>query len=254
MSLYICAFSPTGTTRRTAAAVASGMEEPAEAWDFTFDRKQKIPVFSPDDLVIVGLPVYAGRIPAVMETAIRSLHGGGAACLPLVVYGNRAFEDALLELSDLLEAAAFQPLAAAAFIGEHSYDRNLAAGRPNQADESLAADFGRRAYQKWRSGGWERPAIPGSRPYKPRAAASAVWSPESAGGCTACGVCAAVCPVGIIAPEGFGVTDPAACLHCCACVKSCPEGARVIRSDAFEKTRNWLLENFAEPKQPEFYL
>ena len=254
MALHLLYFSPTGTTRRTVQAIAAGLEDPSpKVWDYTLDRGVPPPVCAEEDLAIVGLPVYAGRIPLQMEEPLRALGGNGAACIIAAVYGNRAYEDALLEMADLLAGAGFRILAAGAFIGEHSYDRRLAENRPDSDDLTAAASFGRQAGEKRRTGCWDPPVLPGSRPYRERKP-GAVWSPEPRENCAGCGRCAAVCPMGIVSPADFTVGEPAACIHCCACVKSCPAGARAIRSAAFEQTRTWLLENFSEPRRPEWFL
>ena len=51
---------------------------------------------------------------------ISFLKGNGARAVLLVVYGNREYEDTLLELSDVMEAAGFSPVAAVAAVAEHS--------------------------------------------------------------------------------------------------------------------------------------
>lgn len=254
MALYQLYFSPTGTTRRVVEAIAAGLGgEMTRIYDYTMNRSLPPLRCDGEDLVVVGLPVYGGRIPALMEEPLRALRGHGAACVVAAVYGNRDYEDALLEMSDLLGAAGFHVLAAGAFIGEHSYDSRLAGNRPDRDDLAEAEAFGRRAGDKWRAGRRDRPALPGNRPYKERKA-GAVWAPEPGEDCVGCGRCARACPMGILSAEDFRVWDAQACIHCCACVKACPSAARVIRSDAFERTRTWLLENFAQPRRPEWFL
>ena len=66
---------------------------------------------------------------------IRMFKGNATPVIPVVVYGNRDYEDALKELSDALSAQGFVPVSAGAFIGEHSYSRKdmpIAAGRPDK--------------------------------------------------------------------------------------------------------------------------
>ena len=254
MALHLLYFSPTGTTRRVVEAIAAGLGGPSpDVRDYTLDRCAPPPVCAKEDLTIIGLPVYAGRIPIQMEEPLRALRGGGAACIIAAVYGNRAYEDALLEMSDLLEGGGFRILAAGAFIGEHSYDRRLAGNRPHADDLAAAASFGRQAGEKWRTGRWDPPDLPGSRPYRQRKP-GAIWAPERGENCVGCGKCAAVCPMRIVSAADFTVGEPAACIHCCACVKSCPAAARMIHSAAYEQTRSWLLESFSVPRQPECFL
>ena len=97
--------------------------------------------FLKGNIVIFGVPVYAGSVPEVLLEYIKAVHGNGALAVAVVVYGNRDYDDALIELTDLLESQGFIVVAAAAFIGEHSYSKVLAQGRPDDGDMALATEF-----------------------------------------------------------------------------------------------------------------
>lgn len=57
-------FSPTGTTRSVIGAIGRGIGRPAEnRLDITRSVPSGLPAFSQEDLVIVGIPVYGGRLP-----------------------------------------------------------------------------------------------------------------------------------------------------------------------------------------------
>lgn len=272
-------FSPTGTTRKIAEAAASAFIENETAEretaspdscgvsadsirtiDITMDRDQPLPAFETDELLILGLPVYGGRIPELVDSTLRKLKGSSTPCLPLVVYGNRAYEDALLELTELLSEQGFAAAGAGAFIGEHSYGSDIAGGRPDQSDLEKAAAFGAKVREKLqtadRADAMPAVTIPGNHPYKERSASDVVWAPETLDSCTACGLCAKRCPVGIIDAENpAAVTNPVACLHCCACVKACPIGAKVINAAPYAMFRAFLTANCtAVQKQPETFL
>lgn len=140
-------FSATGTTEKVVTAIADCV---ARAWsganalrfDFTLpSARRAVKAFGDGDLVIFGVPVYAGRVPNVLLHYLRTVEGGGALAVPVVCYGNRSFDDSLIELRDLLEADGFRTVAAGAFIGEHSFSTTLAAGRPDQADLETAVRF-----------------------------------------------------------------------------------------------------------------
>ena len=139
-----CYFSPTDTTKKTVEAIARGIRPVINILDLTLPSAREAQHhFGPEDLLVIGAPVYGGRIPLVEEEALRHIHG---SCTPVVlaaVYGNRAYEDALLEQRDLLSCQGFIPAAAGAFIGEHSFGNVIAAGRPDAQDLAKCADFGR---------------------------------------------------------------------------------------------------------------
>ena len=113
-------FSATDTTRavvnRIAARLARQTGAPLETYDFTLPQARKAPrTFGPGDLVVLGTPVYAGRVPNLLIPFVSSLRGNGALAVPVVCYGNRAYDDALMELKLTLAAGGFTPIAGGAF-------------------------------------------------------------------------------------------------------------------------------------------
>ena len=80
------------------------------------------------------MPSYAGRVTAIAAERLRAIHGGGAKCILVCVYGNRAYEDTLVEMEDIARECGFEIVAAVAAIAEHSIMHQYAAGRPDAAD------------------------------------------------------------------------------------------------------------------------
>ena len=267
-------FSPTHTTRRVLEGIARGIQAPrADHLDLTppASRTQAWPDIH-GELAIVGAPVYGGRIPLDAVHRLRRLKAKDTPAAIVVVYGNRAYEDALLELRDLVLEAGFTPIAAGAFVGEHSFSTDampIAHGRPDAQDLAEAAAFGRRIRDKLTGlhALDELPSlhVPGSVPCRDRGAPARI-SPDTQGTlCTLCGTCATVCPTAAIAVgtqwrsrgargEDAVVTDPEACILCCACVKNCPTGARVMADPRIAKTTRWLSTDYRERKEPETYV
>lgn len=190
---------------------------------------------------------------------MENFFGCGAMCVPVVVYGNRAFEDALKELYDCLKDRGFKAVAAAAFVGEHSYGREIATGRPDEADLMTARQFGsaigEKIFKIQDDRTMEGVKVPGNYPYKERRASDA-WCPQTTDACVKCGRCTQVCPVGIIPKDHPEIiTKPEECQHCCACVKSCPTKAKIMTSDFYKNIRQRLIENCTvKQNQPELFL
>ena len=158
-------FSPTGGTRTYVRAVAAAMPHMGGEVDMTRpEERRKVHMFGADDVVVLGVPVYYGRVPEV-PGLLDGLQGEETPAVLLAVYGNRLIDDALAELSDLCAARGFRPLAAGAFVAPHTFSAKVAMGRPNAGDLAAAAELGRRAAEKL-SGPWCAPELPGNRPYR----------------------------------------------------------------------------------------
>lgn len=239
-------FSGTGTTEKIVKNIAEEMVKnmpesafaKAEDIDFTpLEARKKVYSFDSDDIVVFGTPVIAGRVPNVLLKFLNTLEGGGAMAVPVVLYGNRNYDDALIELRNILEERGFHTVAAGAFIGEHSFSKILAAGRPDEEDMAVAADFAKAAAEKIIMLGENIPApvqVTGETPirdyYKPRDRHGEhinilkVKPKLDEGKCKGCGICVSVCPMGSIKESAPGVVD-GICIKCCGCEKKCPEGA-----------------------------
>ena len=132
-------FSSTKTTKKNLLAMAEGMGCPFETVDFTLPASRERDVcFGEDDFVIFGSPVYGGVMPLlVREYLEKHISGNNTPCAIVAVYGNRHFDDCLVEMEDLLTEKGFLVTAAAACLGEHSYTTQIATGRPDEADLAM---------------------------------------------------------------------------------------------------------------------
>lgn len=261
--LKVAYFSPTGTTRSIARAVARGLApDVAEEIDITRPAARSRPLTTAgDDTLLVAVPVYLGRVPALLMEWLGAIRADGTPTVCVVVYGNRAYEDALLELKDAVTARGCVPVACAAYIGEHSFsspETPVAPGRPDEADLAHAEAFGRRVRQKMQA----IPAasrvpdldVPGTRPYR---GDTTLWSVDFiavSDGCDRCGTCAEVCPVGAVDARDGALIDRDECITCCACLKSCPRGARSMKPGQVLDVARKLSELHGEPRRPECFL
>ena len=264
-------FSPTGTTEKIVKAIAQGIDgDTVEMIDCTKRSWRNSANLSfKDELVIVGVPVYYGRVPEEVIPFLKALSAEKTPAVPVVVYGNREYEDALRELYDLMVEDGFTPMAGGAFIGEHSYssaDLPLAEGRPDSGDLEKARAFGADIRKKLER--MDRPellgteVIPGNVPYLEPANLNMMkklrqnipFTPETdLDKCTKCHQCVEACPNQAISRDDVTAIDRWACMICFACVKSCPEEAKAMPRDfyvAIERLRGLCQER----KEPDVFL
>ena len=261
--LKLIYFSPTGTTQKVLESVAEGIAvEDVEYINLTLpEGVQPISLPLSDELVIIGAPVYGGRLPVDAINRLKQLKADKTFAVLIVVYGNREFEDALLELKNLAINLGFNPIAGGAFIGEHSFaskDVPVAIGRPDSLDVLKAIDFGVKVKNKVTAlqslDAQIDLEIPGKFPYEAPGALAMVVSPVTREDiCTVCGTCASVCPTAAISINERVETNIALCIRCCACIKGCPEEARVIEDEMWKKIANWLNENCRARKEPQIF-
>ena len=256
-------FSPTNTTKKILEGISQGIQaESVEHFDLTLPEAEKRAAASfGSELTIFGIPVYGGRVPLTALNRLQRFKGQDTPAVLVAVYGNREFEDALLELKDVAVAAGFKPLAGGAFIGEHSFSKEnlpIAEGRPDKEDADVTAAFGKQIADKM-NGISDGSAIsiievPGNSPYKERGPSGPISPRTQDDVCTQCGTCAEVCPTGAITVADTVVTDADKCILCCACVKSCPSEARVMDNPNIEKVAKWLNSNFSQRKEPDIFI
>lgn len=255
-------FSATGTTRTIVRRVGAQLAEllcvPLMEDDFTLPAAREADIVcAADELAIVGVPVYAGRIPNVLLPYVSGhICGSGTAAVPVVLFGNRNFDDALMELREVLEASGFRTVAAAAFVGEHAFSDTLAAGRPDADDVRRADAFARSVADKLCALDVlpEQPvAVDGQLPirpyYTPRDRAGKPVNilkvkPKVSDACDHCGKCVQLCPMGSI--DAADVTRyTGICIKCGACIKGCPHRARYYDDAGYLYHQHELEEGYA---------
>ena len=253
MSVFEMVFSPTGGTEKVSGLVAGALDGNTVAVDLT-DSGQNFRVVSmtKDDVAVISVPSYAGRVPAVVVDRLSMVRGNGARAVLVCVYGNRAFEDTLVELEDVAKRAGFRVVAAVAAIAEHSVARQFAAGRPDAQDVSQLAEFAQRIRQKLLDGDMSEPSIPGNRPYKQAGGHSMV--PQATEDCVSCGACAALCPVRAIDKDDPSQVNGDVCISCMRCVAVCPRGARKPNPAALAAVTKMLSRVCVERKECKLFI
>lgn len=255
---HIFCFSPTGSTLRIAEAIAVGTGLPFRISDVTLpDQRAHGTTFTPDSLAILAVPVYFGRVEKHAAEALARLRGQGQPTVLVVNYGNRHYDDALLELYDLAKKAGFAPVAAGAFVSEHSFstpEYPLAQGRPDKRDLERANRFGTRIMDRLADGVVPLASVPGKSPYKeyPDVRRAPVQHQEK---CSLCGLCAELCPVAAITiQDDVMSTSEQDCMLCQACVKGCPEEARTDTAPGGKETKERLTPLVKERRESEVFL
>ena len=269
--VYAVYYSATGTTQKIASFIAENVAEKLnveyEKYNYSLPkRREKILEFQENDLVVCGTPTYAGRVPNIMLPYLKNnIKGNGALAIPVVLFGNRNFDDALIELRNILEDNGFHTIAGAGFVGEHAFSYTLGANRPDEKDMQIAADFVGKIVEKIRTVE-DIPAEPikvrGNEPIRP------YYTPRDRHEhaidilkvkpkvnllkCTNCKICANVCPMGSIdfndVSKYVGI-----CTKCGACIKKCPEKCRYYDDEGYLYHQHELEEQFERRAEPEIF-
>lgn len=256
-NVHLIYFSPTRTTQKIIDAIVKGFApDRTNRYNLTYSFEETEQRFV-DGVAIIGAPVYAGRIPKDFLERMANYRANNVPTVLIALYGNREFEDALVELRDVSSAQGFNVIAAGAFIGEHSYSTPkgpIAAGRPNVDDLNMAVLFGQQIAEKIKRNDFSTPEIDGNVPYKERVEFGGVAPETEAEICTLCGRCAEVCPVHIVSVSHSVTTQAESCIMCSACVKICEVEARHFNHPVIEERRGLLIKNCSAPKVPQVFL
>lgn len=263
-------FSATGTTKKVVTKVAEsileglGLKIVTKNIDFTLpEGRIESAEFTKEDIVIVGVPVYAGRVPNVLLKYLNTIKGNSALALAIVVYGNRNYDDALIELRDILEANEFTVIAAGAFIGEHSFSKTLAKNRPDEQDMSVAKNFADKICKKLIiEDRFFSIDVKGNKPYRnyympkdkegnPTDIRKVI--PKTNDNCTSCKLCVSVCPMGSIDINDVSKLN-GICIKCGACIKKCPVGAKYYDSIDYLRHKEELEIEFKRRREPEVFV
>ncbi len=246
-------FSPSNTTKKIAEKIASNFEGTPEIHDLLmYEDDGEIREFGDFDIVIVGMPVFAGRIPEVARKKLEKFKGKGVPAIAFTNRGNANLGDSLLELTDILKENGFNVIGAADFISQHSIFPKVAAGRPDEKDLEKIKEFALECKSKIEDGTKGDVKVPGNKPYCDYTIVPFKASCDE-DLCTFCYDCVSVCPQNAIPDDDPVFTDPDKCDGCTACIHICPEGARSFAGDIFKQKEPEFVEAHSKREEPEFY-
>lgn len=240
-------FSPTGNTKASVDAVASAIGKDFLEYDVTVDESAEPLTLARTDFAVIGVPVYGGRVPKLAAPRLARFHGSQTPCIILATYGNRHYDDALLELSDLMRQQGFVVKGAAALIGRHTYG-DIQTDRPDENDFASDREFARSAYEK---DDVRQFHIYGNRPYRD-GGSGGKFRPSTSEACTSCGLCAAQCPAHAIDADFQTISD--ACISCFRCIRNCPSGAKQMNTEQYITFASEFSQRLSERRENEYFL
>ena len=246
-------FSPSGSTEKIVDLFCQYANWNTVAKiDLLNDIEISDKTFKEDEIVIVAIPVFYGRVPEIVIQKLQEIKGDNTPVITLVVYGNRDYEDALLELSDNMESKGFVVYGAAAFIARHSIFPKVAKKRPDENDEDNISYFVKQCKKNLDQGIPPTLNIKGNRPY--REYSDIPFSPKGNHRCTNCGICAKLCPVQAIDINSLKDTNKDICIKCTACIHNCPTHARSFKGLLYKMVNHKFNKQYREYKEPELFV
>lgn len=242
-------FSATGTTAKIVDAIAEGTDIAERTTCKIINCPQDIVSIPNDELVVFGVPVFSGRVPEIAKTALNKIKGNNTYAIIVCVYGNREFDDALLELRNIVTENGFKTISAAAFIAQHSIFPTVAQGRPDTNDLQMAKDFGKRSMESLGSETSTELHIQGNNPY--REVKKIPLTPKtSKSKCNKCGLCAKRCPVQAIDSKNPSMVDKQLCILCAHCIFICPQKAKHFGGVVYSIAKSGFEKNNSQRKEP----
>ena len=247
-------FSPSHTTKKIIDEIANKFESKQEEYDLLNISSGNTPKeFDDETLVIIGMPIFAGRLPKIASEKLMNFKGENVPAIAITNYGNVNIGDALLELNNILKENGFNIIGAATTVSQHSIITDIAKNRPDNKDLEKLNEFVEKCKEKLESEEFNEITVPGNKPYcEYKKVPLTPICDESL--CVYCYECVSTCPEKAIPNIDPLETDTNLCSACTACIYICPENARYFTGELFEGMKEKFLSNFTKRKESEFYL
>ena len=254
MALVQITFSPTGGTGIVADIISGEWEGSVTRIDLSDSKTDCSKInLGQEDAALIAVPSYGGRVPELAAKRLMKINGNQARCVIVCVYGNRAYDDTLVELQDIVENCGFRTIAAISAIAEHSIIHQYAAGRPDEKDAEVLRGFAKKIYGKFIDDEPSASAfeVPGNRPYRKAGGAGLV--PKATKECVSCGLCAKNCPAQAISRDSLKTADAKKCISCMRCVTGCPRSARKVNGAMVSAAALAIKKACSERKEAELF-
>jgi len=261
------AFSPNFSTDKSARTLAEELAKKlsiqlaTDKFSTPKDR-EALRTYNDDELLVIGSPVYAGKLPNKILPDFQSkFKGNNTPAIAIVTFGNRSYDNGLAELVDTLASSGFIVIGALALVNEHSM-AHTAFRRPNGEDQEFIKACADKLAEKIKAGNLDAVSVPGD-------SNAAYYTPLQENGekavflkakpqtdlskCTQCGACANFCPMGSINPEDASDV-PGVCIKCHACVNRCTKNAKYFDDEQLLSHIRFLQENHSDRKENECFI
>ena len=246
-------FSPTGNSKKCALSAAGVIGRNIEEIDLT--KADSLPdgmSFDINDFIVFSAPVYGGRLYKGFAEKLTRLNGNLAKCIGIVTYGNRDYDDALLEMKNILIDREFIPLGFGAVVGRHAYGQ-IQTQRPDNNDLEICRTLSKEVLNKIEKGIFTIPDVKGNFPYKDGGNGGSFY-PQTNSKCKMCGLCVKNCPQNAISHEDFKTIDSEKCISCFRCIRICPFGAKVMETKEYVDFAKMFSEKLSVPKEDEIFI
>lgn len=252
--IHSVVFSPSGTTSKIANKFVESLNGDLKLYDVTVTGTGQVTIEDEGDIAVFSVPVYAGRVPDLAAERIQKIKGNGQKAVAIVVYGNRDYDDALVELCDIVSDCGFKIIAAGAFVAEHCIFPKVAAGRPDSSDLSKITEFAGQVKKNIEDDTFvDLHSIKGNHPYK-KAGKVPLHPDVKKDKCNECGTCAEQCPTEAIDNANPRATDTSKCITCCRCINVCPQEARYLGGTLY-KLAGWkFVKDNSRRLEPEWFV
>lgn len=227
MTVYSLYFSPTGGTKKVMDILSEELDVTQRIDLSAATENYSKYEFLKEDVCLIGVPSFGGRVPEAALAALKQMQVTETKAILVVVYGNRAYDDTLLELKNEIVTYGFRPAAAIAAVAEHSIMARFGTGRPDASDMKELSTYACQLKKCIDDGQLKEDiTVPGNYPY--REYSGVPFKPSAGRKCRKCGLCVTKCPVSAISKENPAATDGKKCISCMRCITVCPEKARSL--------------------------